>query len=197
MTLCVASSTYTVEQLQAFEADVAKAFGEGLIRGPIHLSGGNEEQLIDIFDGIERQDWVFSTWRNHYHALLHGIPRNEVMAQILAGRSMNLNSPAHRFYTSAIVGGIIPIAVGVAEAIKRLNLERKVWCFIGDMAASLGLFQDALNLSGGLPLTFIVEDNGLSTNTPTEACWKPYGRQRYYRYERLYPHSGIDRWVMF
>lgn len=188
---------WTIEALQAFEVEVAEAFARSEIRGPIHLSGGNEDMLLAIFQDIAPDDWVFSTWRNHYHALLHGMPREEVMRQILAGRSMNLNSPAHRFYTSAIVGGILPIAVGVAEAIRRLHLPRQVWCFVGDMAASTGAFQDAVNLAGGLPITFIVEDNGLSTNTPTADCWKPTGRQRQYRYARRYPHTGVGQWVQF
>ena len=187
--------TISKQELQAFEAEVAEAFAAGEIHGPIHLSGGNEEQLIDIFQNISRDDWIFSTWRSHFHALLHGVPREEVMRQIKLGRSMNLHSAAHRFYTSALVGGILPIAVGVAAALKRRNERRKVWCFIGDMAASLGIFEDAMNLSGDLPITFIVEDNGFSTNTPTEACWSVGGEVQHYTYTRTYPHTGVGKWI--
>ena len=192
----------TADELIAFEAEVAEAFGRGEIRGPIHLSGGNEAQLIDVFKDIKPDDWVFSTWRNHYHALLHGVPREYVMAEIMAGRSMNLNSPAHRFFTSAIVGGTLPIAVGVAAGIKRRGGTERVWCFIGDMLASMGAYQDALHMSAALPIKFVVEDNGLSVNTPTAACWLGDGSDSYiesdsYTYERTYPHSGIDKWVQF
>src|SRR6185436_14250762 len=149
--------------LIAFEREVADRFERGEIRGPIHLSGGNEEQLIEIFKQIPPDAWVFSTWRSHYHALLHGVPPEDVMEQILAGRSMNLAFPAYRFFTSAIVGGILPIACGVAAA------GHQVWCFVGDMTASTGTFHDASLFARGhtLPIKFVIEDNGLSTNTPT------------------------------
>ena len=189
----------TAEELIAFETEVAEAFGRGEIRGPVHLSGGNEEQLIEIFKDIGRDDWVFSTWRNHYHALLHGVPREYVMAEIMAGRSMNLNSHEHRFFTSAIVGGTLPIAVGVAAGIKRRGGTEHVWCFIGDMVRSIGAFTDAWNMACGLPLTFVFEDNGLSVNTPTNEAypWGTYPEVRQYIYKRTYPHAGIDRWVAF
>jgi len=187
--------------LIAFEKSVAESFEAGEIHGPIHLSGGNEEQLISVFKNIGRDDWCFSTWRNHYHALLHGIPQDKVMAEILAGRSMNLCFPEHRFYSSAIVGGILPIAVGVAAGLKRKGCQRKVWCFVGDMAASIGAFHEASEYAAGqdLPITFVIEDNGVSTNAPTRECWgggRIYKSIRYH-YKRMYPHSGIGKWVQF
>ena len=147
----------TAADLRAFEREVADAFEAKKITGPIHLSEGNEAQLIDIFREIPRDAWVFSTWRSHYHALLHGVPRELVMAEILAGRSMMLHFPEYRFFTSAIVGGILPIACGVAAA------GGQVWCFVGDMTASIGAFQDAQWYAVGhdLPITFVIEDNGL------------------------------------
>ena len=59
------------EDLIAFEDDIIKHWEAGEIRGHIHLSHGNEEQLIEVFKKISPTDWVFSTWRSHYHALLH------------------------------------------------------------------------------------------------------------------------------
>src|SRR5688572_6867119 len=126
-----------------FEAKLAEEFEQGKIKGPVHLSGGNEEQLIAVFKRVSPEDWVFSTWRNHYHALLHGVPKDKVLAEIRAGRSMNLSFPEHRFYTSAIVGGILPIATGVAAALKSKGCKRKAWCFVGDMAATTGAFHEA------------------------------------------------------
>jgi TPP-dependent pyruvate/acetoin dehydrogenase alpha subunit len=147
-------------------------------------------------------DWVFSTWRNHYHALLHKIPAEKVMAEIRAGRSMNLTFPEHRFYSSAIVGGILPIAVGVAAALKRNGCLRKVWCFVGDMAATTGAFHEASDYAAGhdLPVHWVIEDNGVSTNTPTEECWGNRGgryKAQRYQYTRTYPHVGIGKWVQF
>ena len=101
-----------------FEEEIKKIYESGKIKAPIHLSGNNEEQLIKIFKKIKKNDWVFSTWRNHYHALLKGIPKEWLKKEIIAGRSMGINNIKHKFYSSAIVGGILPIALGTAKAIK-------------------------------------------------------------------------------
>jgi TPP-dependent pyruvate/acetoin dehydrogenase alpha subunit len=190
-----------VEALIAFEQRLAEEFEQGKIRAPVHLSGGNEEQLIQIFKSVHRQDWVFSTWRNHYHALLHGVPEDKLLDEIRSGRSMNLSFPEHNFYTSAIVGGILPIAVGVAYALKKKGCNRKVWCFVGDMAATTGAFHEANTYASkqDLPITFVIEDNGLSTNAPTEEVWGRgwVGKNLYYPYKRTFPHMGIGKWVQF
>lgn len=193
----------TASDLIAFEDEIAEAFAAGEIRGPVHLCGGNEEQLIEIFKNISREDWVFSTYRNHYHALLHGVPREHVMAEVMGGRNMNLTSAAHRFFTSAIVGGTLPIAVGVAAALKRQESTRKVWCFVGDMAYTTGAFHEAQQYASAnrLPIHFIVEDNGFSADSPTDECWGPYFTDdcnvHLYMYGRTRPHAGIGRWVDF
>lgn len=178
-----------------FEREVADRYERGEIRGPVHLSGGNEDQLIEIFREVKREDWVFSTWRSHYHALLHGIPPEKIMAEIIAGRSMNLNFPEHRFFTSAIVGGILPIAVGVAYT------GGKVWCFVGDMTSTIGAFHEARQFASGndARINWIIEDNGYSTNALTVPAW---GTGRYmpsstYRYERQWPHVGTGTFVRF
>jgi TPP-dependent pyruvate/acetoin dehydrogenase alpha subunit len=195
----------TKQALIGFEQAVAELFAEGKIRGPVHLSGGNEEPLINIFKLIDRQDYVFSTWRNHYHALLHGISPEWLMQEILAGHSMNLMNHEHRFFTSAIVGGTLSIAVGVAAALKRSGSTRKVWCFIGDMAATTGAFHEARAYAEGndLPIVFIIESNGFSTDSPTSKCWgiAPSLRMSHmiihYNYDRTYPHVNIDKFVHF
>lgn len=187
--------------LIAFEARVQAEFEAGRIAGPVHLSGGNEEQLIEVFKAVLREDWVFSTYRNHYHALLHGIPAEELFAAIVAGKSISFNSAAHRFYTSAIVGGCLPIAVGVAAGIKRRGGTERVWCFVGDMAASIGAFADAANYAQGnlLPIDFVIEDNGYSTGTPTRDTWGfmplelPNFKVRRYHYLRTVPHYGSGK----
>ena len=168
------------------------------------MSGNNEKQLIEIFKKIDKDDWVFSSWRNHYHALLHGFDSEELFNLIVEGRSMGINSLKDRFYSSSIVGGIIPIATGVAQAIKRKQKKNKVWCFIGDMTYETGIFHESYKFSRNfeLPLEFVVEDNNLSTNTPTKESW---GMDKidipkdiiYYQYERDYPHHGTGNWVLF
>jgi pyruvate dehydrogenase E1 component alpha subunit len=186
------------QELRDFEDEVARAFEAKKILAPIHLATGSEDELIHIFRNVRRTDWVFSTWRSHYHALLHGVPRETVMGEILAGRSMMLHFPEHRFFTSAIVGGILPIACGVAAAGER------VWCFIGDMTASIGAFHDAQKFANGhdLPITFVVEDNGLATNTPTARTWGTLHASSNrntirYSYKREYPHVGARNYVAF
>ena len=178
------------EGLIAFEAEVATRFDAGEIHGPVHLNSDTQAApLVEIFKDIKRTDWVLGTWRCHMHAILHGVPRERVMAEILQGRSMMLHFPEHRFMSSAIMGGMLPIACGLAAAGER------VWCFVGDMCASTGAFRDAKRyaFNHNLPVTFIVENNWLSTNTPTNKAWNyhspgPKQRENYYEYDRTTNH---------
>ena len=104
----------TKEELIAFEDEIAALFNAGKIRAPVHLYSGNEDEIIDAFRPIRAQDWVFCSWRSHYQCLLKGVPKELVRDEILAGRSISLCFPGHRIYSSAIVGGVLPIAVGAA-----------------------------------------------------------------------------------
>ncbi len=194
---------WTKEQLEQFELDVKAEWETGSVLGPVHLSKGNEEQLIEIFQYVHPDDWVFSTWRNHYHALLHGVPEEWLMDEIIRGRSMKIMNKDYKFATSAIVGGIIPHALGVANALKRKKSKQKVWCFVGDMTFETGVFHECYKYAKNfdLPIQFIVEDNNLSTNTPTDETW---GVKQdvpddviYYQYERGFPHHGSGTWVLF
>lgn len=193
----------TEQDLIQFEEEIKEIYLTGAIHGPIHLSGGNEAELIDIFRKINPEDWVFSTYRSHYHALLKGVPREVVKAEILAGRSIHLNFKEYNFMSSAIVGGCLPIAVGVAMAIKRKGEQRRVWCFVGDMAAESGVFYECTKYAArhGLPMVFIDEDNGLSVNTPTQEVWGPGILEKpeilHYIYSRKHPHIGCGVWVIF
>ncbi len=186
-----------------FENEVIKKYEKGLIKGPIHLSGNNEDQLIKIFRKIEKNDWIFSNWRNHYHALLHGIPKDWLLNKILKGKSMSINSKKYRFYSSSIVGGNIPIALGVALAIKRKKIKSKVWLFVGDMTFETGTFYECYKYAKNfkLPIKFVVEDNGFSTNTKTTKAWGKLSKVNkdiiYYKYKRKYPHHGTGKWILF
>ena len=93
----------TKEELIAFEDEIKELYLNAQIKSPVHFSKGNEEQLIEIFKEINPEDWVFSTHRSHYHALLKGIPREKVRQDILDNKSIHLNSREHNFFTSAIV----------------------------------------------------------------------------------------------
>jgi TPP-dependent pyruvate/acetoin dehydrogenase alpha subunit len=203
------------QQLIDFEKDIEDVYKTGVIRGPIHLRNGNEDQLIKIFkDYHHDDDYVFSTWANHLHALLTGIPKEKVKARILEGQSMAMNFPHWNFYTSAIVGGILPIAVGVAHQLK--GTGRRVLCFIGDMAFRTGIAHESIMYAAShdLSIIFVVEDNGRSVGTPTQDVWGSvkidslvsfYRSLKtgtdfdlmYYKYELCGPHSGVGEFVSF
>ena len=190
------------QELMQFEDEIRDIFLDGQIRAPIHLSRGNEDQLIEIFQLIKPSDWIFSTHRSHYHALLHGIDRGWLKQEILEGRSMHIMNAEHRFMTSSIVCGCVPIAIGVAMGLKRDKSESYVWCFVGDMAAETGIFMECTKYAAGqhLPITFVVEDNGLSTNTPTQEVWgEEPGTPNIFRYtyQREFPHINAGQWVTF
>ncbi len=196
--LMVPNRRYTVEELIAFELDIANAFDAAQIRAPIHLANGNEQVLIDIFDGITNEDWVFVTWRSHIHCLLKGTPPDQLKNDILAGHSITLNYAEQRIVSSAIVGGILPIATGLAWSIKRNHGRNKVWVFIGDMAERTGIFTECRRYAAGheLPINFIVENNEKSVDTPTREVWglsKKSANVTHYRYELCFPHSGSGK----
>ena len=97
-----------------FETEIKEIYEDGKITAPVHLSGGNEDQLIEIFKDVDKDDWVFSSWRNHYHALLHGVPRETLKDLIVRGKSMSVYSTEAKFYSSSIFGGIIRLSIGTA-----------------------------------------------------------------------------------
>jgi TPP-dependent pyruvate/acetoin dehydrogenase alpha subunit len=198
----------TADQLIAFEDDVAERFNTGKIRAPVHLYSGNEAQMIEVFKGIGRNDWVFCSWRSHYQCLLKGVPPAAVMDEIVAGRSISLCFPEQRIYSSAIVGGVLPIAVGAAMAIQRTGEDARVHCFLGEMTAETGIAHESIKYSRNhkLPIRFIVEDNAKSVCTDTRTAWNQdklsFENQRdeyihYYRYETRYPHAGAGVRVQF
>lgn len=194
----------TRDDLIAFEADIADCFNRGEIRAPVHLAGGNEDDLIELFKLMRPDDWICGAWRMHYHCLLKGVPLAQLKADILAGRSITLCYPHYRIITSAIVGGILPIALGLAWSIKRAGGKERVWVFCGDMAAMSGAFAECSRYaqSHDLPMVTVIEDNGLSVCTPTDLVCGTIGSDRpaasvYYRYDLKWPHSGAGKRVEF
>lgn len=198
----------TPDEMRAFEQSVADDFNNKLIPFPIHLSGGNEQALLDIFKNFKKGDFVFSNWRSHYHALLAGIPPEEVRRQIFAGRSMTICSPEHNFFASAIVGGCLPIALGVAWQLKREGKDNRVWLFAGDMTAMSGMAYECANYARwhGLNLYIVCEDNGKSVCTNTSEAWgmsyqkspaKHLVANRDYEFQLPWPHSGAGQRIQF
>lgn len=198
----------TKADLIAFEEDIAAEFNAGHIRAPVHLYYGNEEILIDLFQRVRHDDWVLCSWRSHYQCLLKGVPPDQLKSAILAGRSIALCFPEYRIFSSAIVTGVLPIAVGIAMAIKRSRQSNMVYCFMGDMTSETGVAHECIKYSENhdLPVHFIIEDNGKSVCTDTRAVWNQARltyegvrnhRVTYYRYETKYPHAGAGQRVQF
>ena len=157
-----------------------------------------------IFRGVQENDWVCASYRSHYHALLKGISREWLREQIIRGASMYPLNKEYRFITSAIVPGQLPIALGIAKAMKLKNFPNYVWAFCGDMAAETGVFHEVSKYAENhnLPIRFIIEDNGLSVDTPTEEVWRGYDFRLNkntirYPYKSGVPHQGIGKEVGF
>ena len=199
---------WTPRELINFEEDIAAEFNASKIKAPVHLYHGNENEMIDVFKGVRAEDWVLCSWRSHYQCLLKGVPAEEVKAEIMAGHSITLNFPEYRVLSSAIVTGVLPIAVGLGLGIQRDGGSERVWCFLGDMTSETGSAHECIKYvrNHQLPVHFVIEDNGKSVCTDTRETWgtntltyenvdDPY--ITYYRYETKYPHAGAGQRVQF
>ena len=191
------------QELIDFESRIGALYEDGKLLYPIHLSGGNEDQLIEIFKEIKQGDYVFSTHRNHYHYLLAGGDPDKLERRIMNGKSMYAFNKDVNFLSSAIVGGCSTIAAGTALALQRNKRDNSVWCFIGDGGEDQGHFYEAVRYVDGhnLPCTFIIEDNDMSVETPkrerygvsSEIQWPKCVRR--YHYKHTYPHIGTGKWI--
>jgi TPP-dependent pyruvate/acetoin dehydrogenase alpha subunit len=202
------SQDWTPEKLIKFEDEVASIFNDGEIKAPVHLSSGNEEPLIKIFRDVKKDDWVFCSWRSHYQCLLKGVEPKKLLDEIRIGHSISLCFPEQKVFSSAIVGGQLPIALGVALGEKREGNKNHVWCFLGDMTAETGMAQNCIEYAQNfdLPITFVIEDNGLSVMTPTKKVWgatklrferKQSEKVICFDYKSKYPHAGAGVRVQF
>ncbi|MFI5405161.1 MAG: thiamine pyrophosphate-dependent enzyme [Nitrososphaerales archaeon] len=207
----------TVEDLERFEDEIATIYGQGAIRGPIHLRSGQAQYLVEIFKEIRPEDWVFGTWAAHEIALLKGVPRELVKGEILDSRSITLCFPSFNLYTSAIVGQIAPWSTGVAHSMKLSNAPTRVFCFLGDASIHTGIVFESIQFSilHDLPITWVLGDNNTSVCTPvnqinpsTKKCWQLYEELSkfhnneqvkfiYYEFESKFPHSGTGEFVSF
>ncbi len=189
-----------LQHLIEFESGIRELWEQGELPSLVHLCGGNEQQLIDIFSEIKEGDWIFSTHRTHYHALLAGIEPELLIQRIKEGDSMFVYSKRHNFLCSAVLAGCCGIAAGVAWAIKNESWgSYRVWCFIGDGGEEEGHFYEAAMFveANDLPCTFIIEDNNRSVDTPRDArrgaakgLEHLFKCVRRYHYTPTYPHAG-------
>jgi pyruvate dehydrogenase E1 component alpha subunit len=158
-------------RIRRFEDKCAELYSQERIRGFLHLYDGEEAVAVGIIPVLEKRDRVVATYREHGQALVRGVPMPAVMAEMYGkregcsrgrGGSMHIFDQATNFYGgNAIVGGGLPLAVGLALAdhMRRDNIITT--CFFGDGAVAEGEFHESLNLAAlwGLPVLFVCENN--------------------------------------
>jgi len=158
-------------RIRRFEEKCAELYSASKIRGFLHLYVGEEAVAVGTMQTLGPEDAIVATYREHGHALARGIPAGEVMAEMYGkvegcsrgrGGSMHLVDASRRFYGGyAIVGGGLPIAVGLALADKLRGLNRVTACYFGEGAVAEGEFHESMNLASlwKLPVLFCCENN--------------------------------------
>ncbi len=157
--------------MRRFEERCAQLYSETRIRGFMHLYIGEEAVAAGVIGALEPDDNLVATYREHAHAIAHGVPMGAVMAEMYGkvegcsrgrGGSMHLFDVEHRFFGgNAIVAGGLPIAVGLALADRMRNEHRVTVCFFGEGAMAEGEFHECMNLAAlwRLPVLFCCENN--------------------------------------
>jgi pyruvate dehydrogenase E1 component alpha subunit len=158
-------------RIRRFEAKCAELYQAEKIRGFLHLYDGEEAVSVGVMQALTPADAVIATYREHGQALARGIPMTRLMAEMYGrlegccrgrGGSMHLFDRAARFYGgNAIVGGGLPLAVGIALADKMLGRPAVTACFFGEGAVDEGEFHESLNLASlwRCPVLFVCENN--------------------------------------
>jgi len=166
--------------IRRFEEKCVELYSNQDIRGFMHLYNGEEAIAVGIMDALDSNDAVIATYREHGQALARGISANSIMAEMFGkeqgcsmgrGGSMHLFDKATNFYGgNAIVGGGLPIAVGMALANKMQKKNNIVVCIFGDGAVAEGEFHESLNLASlwNLPVLFVCENNQYGMGTALE-----------------------------
>lgn len=167
-------------RIRAFEQACAQAYTQEKIRGFLHLYDGEEAIAVGVIPLLEARDRVVATYREHGHALARGLSMNAVMAEMYGkasgcsggrGGSMHLFDRAANFYGgNAIVGGGLPVAVGLALADRLRGEDNVTACFFGEGAVAEGEFHESLNLAAlwNLPVLFVCENNRYAMGTALE-----------------------------
>ncbi len=166
--------------IRRFEEKCVELYSNQKIRGFLHLYIGEEAIAVGIMHSLSEEDAVLATYREHGQALARGISAKSIMAELFGklegcsrgrGGSMHLFDAATRFYGgSAIVGGSLPLAVGMALADKMMKRNQVTVCFFGDGAVAEGEFHESLNLAAlwQLPVLFVCENNRYGMGTALE-----------------------------
>ena len=158
-------------RIRQFEDRCAQLYTVEKIRGFLHLYNGEEGVAVGIMQALAPRDAVVATYREHGHALARGVSMNALMAEMFGkrsgssggrGGSMHIFDVSHRFYGgNAIVGGGLPVAIGLGLAEKLAKRDAVAACFFGEGAVAEGEFHETLNLATRwrLPVLFVCENN--------------------------------------
>jgi pyruvate dehydrogenase E1 component alpha subunit len=158
-------------RIRCFEERCVELYSAAKIRGFMHLYIGEEAIAVGVMQALGPDDAIVATYREHGHALVRGIPASALMAEMFGkvtgasrgrGGSMHIFDAGTRFYGgNAIVGGGLPLAVGLALADRMCGRERVTACFFGEGAVAEGEFHECLNLAAlwHLPVMFCCENN--------------------------------------
>jgi pyruvate dehydrogenase E1 component alpha subunit len=164
-------------RIRRFEERCAELYGQGKIRGFLHLYIGEEAVAVGSLHALQPEDAVLATYREHGHALVRGVSANAIMAEMYGkqegcshgrGGSMHLFDVSKRFYGgNAIVGGGLPLAVGMGLADQLQQRPRVTACYFGEGAVAEGAFHESMNLAAlwQLPVLFICENNFYAMGT--------------------------------
>jgi pyruvate dehydrogenase E1 component alpha subunit len=167
-------------RIRRFEEACAELYGQGKIRGFLHLYIGEEAIAAGAVPALRADDSLLCTYREHGHALVRGVPMNAVMAEMYGrregcsrgrGGSMHLFDASRRFYGgNAIVAGALPLAAGFALAERLRGSDRIAACFFGEGAVAEGEFHETANLAAlwRLPLLLLCENNLYAMGTAIE-----------------------------
>ncbi len=189
--------------IRRFEEKAAELYQLGKIRGFLHLYIGEEAVGVGAMQAFGPDDAIVATYRDHGHALARGLPAGALMAEMYGkangcsrgrGGSMHFFDASRRFYGGyAIVGGGLPIAVGLALADRLAGRERVTACFFGEGAAAEGEFHECLNLAAlwRLPVLFLCENNLYAMGTALER-WEAQPDIRIHAQSYAIPAEAVD-----
>jgi pyruvate dehydrogenase E1 component alpha subunit len=172
--------------VRRFEERAAEAYAQGKIGGFCHLYIGQEAVATGATAALRADDYIVTSYREHAHALVRGTSSRAVMAELFGkatgcsrgkGGSMHLFDVERGFLGGhAIVGSHIPLAAGVAFAVKSRGTDQVAACFFGEAAVNIGAFHETLNMAAlwGLPAVFICENNRYGMGTALERAAAVY-----------------------
>ena len=186
-----------------YEEKTAEMYQLGEIGGFCHLYIGQEAVAVGAITPLNADDYVITAYRDHVHGLVRGMDPRVIMAELFGrstGCSKGKGGSMHIFDASlnflgghAIVGGHLPLAVGVGYAIRYRDTDAVCLCFLGDSVANIGAFNESLNMAAlfQLPVIFIIENNEYGMGTPVRRAAAIENLA-----DRACAYSGMQGWTI-